>query len=491
MKKEVLRVLFVVALGGYAGYCALSQYEFSQGQAAFETKNWLTAWEHFERVGGFYKFALPSRTSEALILRDQSGLLLLGKNMHDKGDYGSALDAYTSFIVLYPETEAASSVKELLPAIYMDWGVSLRGKSDFAGAVEKFEVVMVKYAQTSLSDPAKKADAEAYRAWGDVLAKTEDYAAAVEKYQILLTEFPTQPGTQGVKDVLGETYLKWADQLRNNKQQELALEKYNFIIANLRDTPATTKASAALAPTMLEWTQVLRQDKQFAKEVEILRKLMEGYKDTPEAQQASQKVIAAYDSLGRQLMDDKSFILSIQTYNDAGEFALDKDAKSLVDAGYKDAVQGLATDTGTDGARVISEALETACALQPAVSPAVGILKDIPDKAMVCGGSLSMPTELMPSMPGEFKYVVSINADTIQYSTCPYSGGHTLVLQINVATVTVYSTVTGRGTNSHTFRGSAPSCPYVHTFFSQTDYWAGPNVENDEIVSWLKAIFKK
>ena len=34
MKNKVFIVLFVVVLG-YAGYCALAQYEFSQGQASF------------------------------------------------------------------------------------------------------------------------------------------------------------------------------------------------------------------------------------------------------------------------------------------------------------------------------------------------------------------------------------------------------------------------------------------------------------------------
>ena len=54
------------------------------------------------------------------------------------------------------------------------------------------------------------------------------------------------------------------------------------------------------------------------------------------------------------------------------DFVLDKDNQSLVDAGYEEFVQGLAYDTDKDGSPVISEALETACAGQPATSPAVG-----------------------------------------------------------------------------------------------------------------------
>jgi tetratricopeptide (TPR) repeat protein len=127
MNKKVLIILLAVMLAGYAGYCALAQYGFSQGQAAFEAQDWQTAWGHFERAGGFYKFSLPSHTAEALILKDQSGLLLFGKNMRDKGDYGSAIDAYRSFIVLYPETASQLQMAELAGTTYAEW-IAATGK---------------------------------------------------------------------------------------------------------------------------------------------------------------------------------------------------------------------------------------------------------------------------------------------------------------------------------------------------------------------------
>jgi tetratricopeptide (TPR) repeat protein len=493
MKKKVFFiVLLVIIISGYAGYCVLAQHEFSQGQAAFEAKDWLIAQERFERSGGFYKFALPSHTSEALILRDQSSLLLFGQSMRDKGDYPSALEAYTSFIVLYPESKIVSPVKELFPSIYMDWGMSLRGKSNFTGAIEKLEVVIQTYPQTSISDPAKKADAETYRAWGDALVKAEDYKTAVEKYQVLSEKFPTQPAAQGVNEVLSETYLKWADQLRNSKQQELALEMYNFIIANFGGTSVATKASAALAPTMLEWTETLHQDKQFAKEVEILRKLMKDYKDTSEAQQASQEIITAYDSLGQQLINDKSFLSSMQTYNDAKEFALGEEARSVVDAGYNNAIQGLATDTGKDGIQVISEALITACAGQPAASPTVGVLKDTPAKMMACSDShLSIPTELRPSTPGEFKYAVSIAYSWKFVNFCLYNGGNMLVFERNMAEVTIFNAVTGTEFRHLTLYGSSPeiSCPSV--YYGNFDPVRGSQVNSDDILTKVREIFQK
>jgi tetratricopeptide (TPR) repeat protein len=447
MKKKVLIVLLVVALAGYAGYCALAQYKFSQGRAAFEAKDWLKARENFEQVGTFYKLALPSHSEEMPIWSDQSSLLLFGKTMSERGDYESALDAYTSLIVLYPGTEVASSIKELIPAIYMDWGNSLRDNSDFAGAIEKFDIVIQEYPQTPAGDLAR-------------VAKSE-------------------------------TYLSWANQLRNSNQHELALETYNFIIANVGDTPAATEAAAALAPTLSEWTRFLHQNKQFSKEVELLQKLITDYKNTNEAQQASQEIIAAYDSLGRQLMADRSFFLSMQAYNDAREFALDEDAKNLLDAGYKDAIQGLAKDTGKNGIQVISDTLDTACAGRPALSPTVGTLKNTPGKAMLCRNSslatvLSIPTEYKPTMPGEFKYVVYIEEYADMFLPCLYTGGVTGATKRKVAEITVYSTVTGSVVDSHIFKGAIISCPQYSNGPFETTY----NELHNEIFNWLEDIFK-
>jgi hypothetical protein len=63
MIAKVLKVLLFIALAGYVGYCVVAQNEFSRGQAAFGAKDWLTAQEHFERAGVFYKFAFPWRAS--------------------------------------------------------------------------------------------------------------------------------------------------------------------------------------------------------------------------------------------------------------------------------------------------------------------------------------------------------------------------------------------------------------------------------------------
>ncbi len=246
---------------------------------------------------------------------------------------------------------------------------------------------------------------------------------------------------------------------------------------------------------MLEWTLVLHQNQEFAKEVEILHNLVSDYKNTSEAQQARQKIVVAYD-FGRQLMENKSFIQSMQVYADAWDFVLDKDDQSLVDAGYEDAVQGLAYDTDKDGSQVISEALETACAGQPATSPAVGILKDGPGKGLVCGGNYSMPSDLIPFTPAQFKYVVGIEYTTTDIQSCPYistggGGTYTLIRQRNVAKVTIYSVLTGKVINTRAINGPAPeSCPEWRSFSSRTETTIGDWVDDADIASWLKQAFR-
>jgi tetratricopeptide (TPR) repeat protein len=494
--RNKLLVLFVAAFVGYLSYCALAQYEYSQGKAAFKAGNWLSAWMHFERADG-YKLTLPSHSSEIPLWKDQTSLLLLGQSMRDQGKYKEALDAYTSLITLYPEADATVLVADLFPVVYLEWGNHLREQSDYAGAVEKLEVVTHEYAQTPSVKPVNEAEAETYREWGDALMKKADYEAAAEKYQVVLTRFSTQPAAKDVKDVLGEVYLQWADSLRKNNQPGLALEKYNFAISSFNNTSSSKKAEAELAPTMLEWTLALHKDKEFAKEVEVLRNLMEDNKNTPEAKQASTRIVPAYDSLGRQLIEDKSFIKSMQAYTDAKIYVADADSQSIVDAGYEAAAQGLAYDSENDGTQVISETLGTACAGKPVTSPVVGILKEGPGKGMVCTGSFTMPADLMPFTPAQFKYVVDIEYTTKDGQSCIYTptGGNSgfryvLIRQRNIAKVTVRNILTGEVVGSRDINGAMSVCPASYSFSSQTETLPGELVRDEDIASWLKQVFK-
>lgn len=538
MNKKVLKALLVIVLVAYVGYCAAAQIEYSQGYAALKAKDWLTALIHFEQADGF-KFAIPSYSSEIQELRDQASLLILGQSMRDKGNFKEALDAYETFVVIFPKAEPIKQVNEILPEVYLDWGKSLQEKSDFTGAIEKFEIINQKYAQTSYFKPAWEAEAETYQKWGDALAKSNDFASAVEKYEIVLQKFPTQSteiikeseaetyrlwgdalsksneyekavekyeivltkfqnqsAAKNAQDNLDDVYLQWADQLRGNNQPRLALDKYEFIISKFKGSSTSTTAEAELVPTRLEWAVALHQNQEYEKEIEVLSGLIKNHKETPEAQQASQKIIPAYDSLGRQLAKNKSYIKSMQVYTEAKEFALDKGSQSVIDMGYKDATQGLAYDTKKDGEQAIAEAYTTACAGQPVKSPAVGILKDGPGKGMVCTFNFTMPVDLVPYMPAQFKYVIDVEYTTSDIQSCSYTGRgdpmvYKLIRQRNVTKVVVRNILTGKQINARNFSGPNPeSCPSTRTFYSQTERILGALANEDDIAKWLKQVFK-
>jgi tetratricopeptide (TPR) repeat protein len=494
--RNKLLAIFAAVFVGYISYCVLAQYEYSQGKAAFKAGNWLSAWMHFDRADE-YKLTLPSHSSEIPLWKDQTSLLLLAQSMRDQGKYKEALDAYTSLTTLYPGTDTKALVDNLFPAVYLEWGNHLREQSDYAGAIEKLEVIIHEYAQTSSVKPATEAEAETYRAWGDTLIKKADYEAAVEKYQVVLNRFSTQPAAQDVQDVLEEVYLQWADSLRKNNQPGPALEKYNFVISSFKNTPSAKKAEAELAHTMLEWTLDLHKNEAFAKEVEILHNLMEDYKNTPEAEQASSRIVPAYDALGRQLLENKSFIKSIQAYTDAKKFVAGSDSQSIVDEGYDAAVQGLAYDSEEDGTQVISETQEAACAGKPVESPAVAILKEGPGKGVVCTDNFTMPADLMPLTPAQFKYVVEVEYITKDGQSCIYTptGGNSgfryvLIRQRNIAKVTVRNILTGEVVGSSDINGAMSVCPASYTFSSQTETLSGERVKDEDIASWLKQVFK-
>lgn len=168
-----------------------------------------------------------------------------------------------------------------------------------------------------------------------------------------------------------------------------------------------------------------------------------------------------------------------------------------MDAGYEAAAEGLAYDMDKDGMQVISEALDVACDGKPVTSPVVGILKDEPGKGMVCAGNFTMPFDLIPFTPAQFKYVVDIEYTTKDAQSCIYTstGGNSgfryvLIRQRSVAKVTVRNILTGEAVGSRDIYGSMSACPESYTFYSQTQTLPGEWVRDEDIASWLKQVFK-
>jgi len=93
---------------------------------------------------------------------------------------------------------------------------------------------------------------------------------------------------------------------------------------------------------------------------------------------------------------------------------------------------------------------------------------------------------MLPTIPGTFRYVILRNDYQAKIQSCPYTGGHLLVREVNKVDITLISTVTGQVVKVQTFTGSAPDgCPSQRYFSSSTDYETGGDVEEQDILDWL------
>jgi hypothetical protein len=197
----------------------------------------------------------------------------------------------------------------------------------------------------------------------------------------------------------------------------------------------------------------------------------------------------AFDAKGRQLMARGLYQEAMALYLNVKATSQDPDVLAGADLGYQEALVALANASNGQGAAIIQNAINAACAGQPAGSPAINLFKDQQGKSRVCGNSFTLPSDLSATIPGHFRYVIIKETGTDEVEHCDYTGGHSMVRVENWMKLKLVSTETGQVVNENTFRGSgAPECPYFHMFFSITDYLYGDQPSLDDAINWLRTI---
>ncbi len=196
-----------------------------------------------------------------------------------------------------------------------------------------------------------------------------------------------------------------------------------------------------------------------------------------------------FDAKGRQLMARGMYQEAMALYVNVKATSQDPEVLAGADMGYQEALVALANAPAGQGALVVQNAIATACAGQPAGSPAVNLLKDQPGKDRVCNNAFVLPADLSATIPGTFRYVLVKETGTNEVERCDYTGGHTLVRVDNWMKIKLISTETGQVVTENTFWGStAESCPYLHGFYSQTDYHYGGAPSMDDGYNWLREV---
>jgi hypothetical protein len=197
-----------------------------------------------------------------------------------------------------------------------------------------------------------------------------------------------------------------------------------------------------------------------------------------------------FDAKGRQLMAQGMYQEAMALYLNVKATSQDPEVLAGADLGYQEALVALASAGTGQGAIVVQNGLATACAGQPAGSPAINLFKDQQGKSRVCNNAFTLPPDLSATIPGTFRYAVVKETGTNEVERCDYTGGHLLIRVDNWLKLRLISTETGQVVNENTFWGStAPGCPQWRGFHSQTEYNYGGSPSFDDAFNWLRGVW--
>lgn len=512
----VLVILVVISLIASAtAYVLLAQKTFADGLVAYETSDWLSAYDHFAWVTGFYKFGVPDRLNEAQVLQAKTSLLSYAEDRHNQKDFEAALTAYATYlhaypastnsaqmeeqagatyvewittlqanqeyaeaeekylelITAYPDSNAAKSADELAASIYWTWANALHQQSEFELEIQKLKVIQSAYTQTSYSPQVHQRLAEVYALWTQNLAAAGDFATAVENYNVLRTNFAEQPTAQATETALAVLYKGWADSLNRAGDYAAAIEKYDILIRDFADQPETQGAELALAETELRYATQLWETQQPTLAVVYASHGLDIFENllvtAPESVTTEQSALIrqAYQKLGQQLLDEGRYIGAMELYTSAEKFAANLASPADWQAAFDVAAQALSADSGVDGRRVIDGAIETACQGQPTNWSVVGVSEQVIG-ARLCPGGADVNLEGPEAFtPGSLHYVVKAESTSSIISSCAYSGAHVLHRARLEVKITIYDAATGTVVQQTAVGGPLPpSCPGSYSF---------------------------
>ena len=220
---------------------------------------------------------------------------------------------------------------------------------------------------------------------------------------------------------------------------------------------------------------------------------MNEFPGTKAASTAQVAVGRAYNDWGTALRAQKKYIEAMGKFSLAKQATSDVDVVAAADKGYNEALWDLSQDTGGQGKQVMDDALAGVCDGKPAASPAVGLSKDEPGKALFGGREFKLPDDLKAVKPAHFRYVVCLTKGTSVVERCgPYCcpTGY-VVRQQHWWRVRVRDTRTAQVVAEHTFYGSMPrACKPTESFsFGASEkYLTGGSPSANEVINWLREV---
>jgi len=483
-------ILFGLTAAGLAGYYLLGQKEFQRGQEAYQDADCSTAVTHFQQVTTLFELTFNPQISAADDRLTECEVLLSADLAFQEGKFKDAIQSYQDYLEIDSEYLLISYTEEALATSFFGWAGDLMTDKDYPKAIDIYLLILDDYPDTTTADQVAPLLANAYLKQSTQLWESEKWQTAIAIAAIPLKDYPDTPAGKDAAEQIAGIYYDWASSLQKTNKFQESIEKYEIILKDYPSVYPAADIKGNIKSSYLAWGEYSRDISLFDEALEIYQIFQEEYPQDSQAADIAQLVLETHLEWGKSLIQESQFTQSMDKYTEIKDLTSDEEVLAASEEGYQEALWGLSQDTGEQGQQILNEAYKTACAGDPAPSPAVGLAKDEPPKARPCSG-VHLEQDLAAKYPGHFQYVVieSDGYETVQ--TCKYVGGRSLVRQRQYWLVTVRSTITGNIYTSRKFYGSEPEkCQPSEWFSGITKYKYGTEPSDTEVETWLAGLLQ-
>ncbi len=490
-------IMLGLELTSYWSFATLGNRDYASGNSAVRAGNCNGAVQSLRRVTTLFELSFSSNVARADESIAQCELFLAVEGVWKKGLFRDAIGHYRYLMQRYPSSDLLPHAREAMGKIHNDWALSMRAASNPEAAIEKYEIVLREFGDTAAAVQARVGLAEAHGESAEQLRKIGKHEDALKKYQVVAAKYADTPAGKQIATQIAETYVEWATQLRKEGRHSEAIAKYETVLSQYRETAAVTRVQVSVAETYAEWATQLRRNGKFDDAIAKYDSILLNYPDSPTAKQTRRYVGETLIEWGKALFSQHQYLAAMTKFETAKQRATSSALIESAEQGYAEALAGLSHDSGTDGKKVIDEAVKVVSAGNPATSPAIGMAKDEPGRARFSGYQFSLPPDLLASKPGHLRYVVTLESGTDEVKRCgPYRGNPgniiaTLVLQRSWWRVQVRDTHTGQVFTEKVFHGSTPDCPDSFRGPSATmHYRTGDSPAGNDVIVWLRTVIR-
>lgn len=351
-------VILIMGFAAYMFYRAGAENEYAAGVAAQQRDDCRTAQTHYRQVLDTYRFSLTQSLTDAQTNDSECQVVLSTDDALTRHDYDTVIGSYDSYRQQYPGGHSLEQMRQrvaqahlqaadlaragtqfelalshysvlvqnfadlpqrdqatkLVPATYMEWGLSLRHEGSFDKALEVYKRMKGDLVAGMTSDQYNRVRADTFLEWGNQQQEKRNFAGALNVYKMMQKELEGAEEAKLAHAASAAATDRWARAERTDGNFKSALEKYQALGKTYPDTIPAAGSKANAAETLLEWAKHEEQAGNSAAAQEKYGQLVEDFADTPSAAQAKPKVAGFLAAATQKLVSEKKFQQAIANY---------------------------------------------------------------------------------------------------------------------------------------------------------------------------------